>query len=478
MIHIMDGSFAAGEGVFLDPTTQRSAHYGISKAGVIHQYVHEHHTAFHAGIVVNASWALLKPNVNPNFYTMGIEHEGLADDTWTKEQLSASAELVGQIAARWEIPLDPLHVIRHQQIRASKTCPGNWLRDTATLLALVPHSTSPTPTPTATVRTLSAVNLRAAPNTRAPIVQVIPVLTDVAVNGFVAGERVNANACWYADGDGNYLWAGATDRPTPTAKPMPLTFVGRSRALSRDGLASATQSLSVQVPEISSVMAVETSGCGFLPDRRPKILFERHIFHRLTNGQFDDHADISNPQPGGYGPGGANQYDRLGRAITLDREAALQSASWGSGQVMGENFAAAGFADVDAMVGAMCDSEDAQLTAVAAFLKTKGLARALRNHDWSSFARGYNGPNFAQNRYDVKLKAAFQMYSSGAMPDLDIRAAQLYLSFCGFDPGSVDGFMGSRTRAALVDFQTQQQLPTTGQVDGTVLARLVQVALA
>ena len=64
------------------------------------------------------------------------------------------------------------------------------------------------------------------------------------------------------------------------------------------------------------------------------------------------------------------------------------------------------------------------------------------------------------------------------MPDLDIRAAQRYLSFCRLDPGRVDGLMGSRTRAALADFQAKRQLPTTGQVDGTVLARPVQAALA
>jgi hypothetical protein len=28
VVHIMDGSFAAGESVFRDPTTQKSAHYG------------------------------------------------------------------------------------------------------------------------------------------------------------------------------------------------------------------------------------------------------------------------------------------------------------------------------------------------------------------------------------------------------------------------------------------------------------------
>src|SRR5260221_2329921 len=119
---------------------------------------------------------------------------------------------------------------------------------------------------------------------------------------------------------------------------MPLEFIGKSLALSKEGLAAAAQSLSVKAPEIWAVMAVEASGCGFLPDRRAVILFERHIFHRLTGGRFDDGA-ISDPAPGGYGAGGAHQYDRLSRAIAKDRRAALQSASWGLGQIMGENCA-------------------------------------------------------------------------------------------------------------------------------------------
>ncbi len=39
VIHIMDGSLAAGESVFLNPATQKSAHYGVSTTGEVHQYV-------------------------------------------------------------------------------------------------------------------------------------------------------------------------------------------------------------------------------------------------------------------------------------------------------------------------------------------------------------------------------------------------------------------------------------------------------
>ncbi|MGG7377547.1 N-acetylmuramidase domain-containing protein, partial [Escherichia coli] len=36
-----------------------------------------------------------------------------------------------------------------------------------------------------------------------------------------------------------------------------------------------------------AVIHVESSGAGYQADRRPKILFERHVFHRLTGGRFD-----------------------------------------------------------------------------------------------------------------------------------------------------------------------------------------------
>jgi hypothetical protein len=251
-----------------------------------------------------------------------------------------------------------------------------------------------------------------------------------------------------------------------------MDFVGRTRPLSGHGLAAAATSMSVNIQEVWTVLNVETSGCGFLPDRRPQILYERHIFHKLTNGLFDD-GDLSAAATGGYGAGGAHQYDRMVAAMSLDRTAALQSSSWGLGQVLGKNFAAAGFSNVDDMVQAMSDSEDVQLTSVAQFVLANRLDRALATHDWTSFARGYNGPAFATNHYDVRLRGEFQKIETGVLPNLDIRAAQLFLTFRGFHPGPIDGFVGPLTRAAIIDFQQKNGLNQTGFVDDDLLARLV-----
>ena len=243
-------------------------------------------------------------------------------------------------------------------------------------------------------------------------------------------------------------------------------------------MTEATSALDVSLPALWAVMTVETKGCGFLPDRRPLILFERHVFRRITKGRFDgEAADLSNPAPGGYGAAGAYQYDRLDRALKLDRTAALQSCSWGLGQVMGFNYPKVGFGEVEAMVTAMLDSEDNQLQAMVGFVKSFQLARFLANSDWTSFALHYNGPDFQKNRYDWKLSQAYARYVAGPLPSLRVRAAQLYLTYLGLAPGGVDGWFGQRTQRATIAFQKHQGLPQTGALTNETFVSLETVAL-
>src|SRR3954469_3450997 len=246
---------------------------------------------------------------------------------------------------------------------------------------------------------------------------------------------------------------------------------GTARALSAEGLAAVCSQLAVHAPELWTVLSVETSGCGYIADRRPEILYERHYFSRFTKGKFDD-GDISDLHPGGYGPTGAHQYERLSRAFSLDANAALRSASWGIGQAMGNNFVKAGFSSVATMVAAMYDSEDLQIAAMGAFLVNSNLHRPLQAHDWSSFARGYNGSNYAINHYDSRLNGEVQKFASGVLPDLNVRATQLYLTYLGFHPGPVDGVQGSLTLSALAQYQAQKGLPLRPVMDEETVAQL------
>ncbi len=250
-------------------------------------------------------------------------------------------------------------------------------------------------------------------------------------------------------------------------------FRGAALPLDQDGLTAVTDKLGTGVAELWAVVTVETRGCGYLPDRRPVILFERHIFSRETGRRYDAaYPDISNGRVGGYGAAGAHQYDRLQQALALDRTAALRSASWGIGQLMGFNAELAGFADVGAMVTAMVRSENEQLLGMAGEISGNQLDRALRAHDWAAFARGYNGPSYQMNSYDTRLAAAYGKYRSGPLPDLQVRAAQAYLTYLGFAPGPVDGMLGRMTRSAMNDFQQQQGLALTDVIGGDEVAAL------
>ncbi len=256
-------------------------------------------------------------------------------------------------------------------------------------------------------------------------------------------------------------------------------FEGAGKPLSERGLQEAADAIGVGLPALWAVMTVETKGCGFLADRRPQILFERHVFRKRTAGAFDaTDPDLSNPVAGGYGKGGAFQYERLARAIALNRRAALESSSWGLGQIMGFNAADAGFADVEAMVTAMCGSEDAQFGAMMSFIRAHDLAKHLQNNDWSNFARRYNGPSFQKNNYDKKLAKAWARFSVGPLPSLRVRAAQLYLTFLGYNPSAVDGWFGQATQNALIKFQKAKGLAASGRFDEPVFSALESAVMA
>lgn len=146
VIHIMDGTLAGTDSWFANKSSQVSAHYGIGRGGQVHQYVKEEDTAWHAGVVKSPSWNLLKPKVNPNLYTIGIEHEGRPGDAWTEEMKNASAKLIREICQRWKIPTDREHVIGHYQIDGIRrpNCPAY---DKSIIDELIRRAQTPTASP-------------------------------------------------------------------------------------------------------------------------------------------------------------------------------------------------------------------------------------------------------------------------------------------------------------------------------------------
>ena len=181
--------------------------------------------------------------------------------------------------------------------------------------------------------------------------------------------------------------------------------------LTQRGIERAAAFIGCTVRAMHAVIAVEAAGDGFLADGRPKILFERHKFYALCDQARAQEwsrtvPDICNPKSGGY-VGNEGEYPRLYRALQLDADAAIESASWGIGQIMGFNWRLAGERSLHGFVLAMHNDEDTQLMLMANTIRGLGASDELCRLDWAGFARIYNGSGYARNKYDTKLAAAY-----------------------------------------------------------------------
>ncbi|WP_321815682.1 MULTISPECIES: N-acetylmuramidase family protein [unclassified Paraburkholderia] len=186
-------------------------------------------------------------------------------------------------------------------------------------------------------------------------------------------------------------------------------------------LVRAADTLGVPIACVRAVNEVESKGSGFLLGGRPIILFERHVFWRRLKARGIDPTPLAAKYPnivaevyGGY-QGGAAEYARLATAELIDPAAAYESASWGAFQVMGEHWERLGYASVDDFVSRMENGEADQLDAFVRYVAADaGLVAALKARRWATFAKGYNGGDYARNLYDVKLARAFEKYNEPA----------------------------------------------------------------
>ncbi len=161
--------------------------------------------------------------------------------------------------------------------------------------------------------------------------------------------------------------------------------------------------------------------------------------------------------------------------MALDNDAALASTSWGLGQVMGFNADRVGFANTALMVESFIDGEDAQLVAMATFVKRASLADYLSAADWTAVAKGYNGEDFARNHYDEKLRLAHSRFATGPMPNLTVRWIQAALLILGYaEVKAVDGWFGERTQKALLALQRDAQIERTGRADEATIEHLAR----
>jgi len=128
--HCTEGVYPGDLNWLTSVQSQVSSHYLVAPDGKIHQLVDEKKAAWHAGLIVNPTFQGLKPGINPNKYSIGIEVSLLPPAIMTEPQKKSYYELVKDISTRWNIPIDRQHDIGHKEIRSNKTCPGTINMDT------------------------------------------------------------------------------------------------------------------------------------------------------------------------------------------------------------------------------------------------------------------------------------------------------------------------------------------------------------
>lgn len=183
----------------------------------------------------------------------------------------------------------------------------------------------------------------------------------------------------------------------------------------------AAKSIGCEPAVIKAIAEVETGWkpgkTGFQTQRdghvAPIILFEMHVFGRLTGHKYTaSHPELSSRKWDRTKYGSSlNQHPKLQRAVELDREAALQSCSWGLFQMMGFNWKMMGYKNLQDFIDEMYENDRAHLDSFMRFIKGSNLAPALVAKDWKRIARVYNGAGYAQNAYDVKMAAAYKRWS-------------------------------------------------------------------
>ncbi|WP_232427637.1 N-acetylmuramidase family protein [Burkholderia ubonensis] len=205
----------------------------------------------------------------------------------------------------------------------------------------------------------------------------------------------------------------------------------KSLDISDEKYKQVAKDLSCEVAAVKAVAMTESHGAGFCANGLPKIRYERHMFMRASlpkerrfeapplfrkeTNPFPKYPNLCFPAQGDYQNGEKDdsgwasledeqimyQYERLFRACALNRDYAIMACSWGAFQIMGIFWEEMGYASPVELANLAMQGIDGQLDIFVAYCKmNKNAITALKDKNWTNFAKAYNGnsapPSYAE----------------------------------------------------------------------------------
>jgi hypothetical protein len=174
--------------------------------------------------------------------------------------------------------------------------------------------------------------------------------------------------------------------------------------------------------DLKCILDVETSGKAFDKEGNLYIQFEPHLFSKwLTKFEIDHqyskkgegrnvvyYIKAGNIEITNGVEVQSKELAAYSKAKQINEGAAMLSTSFGLGQILGENYALAGYSSARSMIEAFQESERHQVEAICCFLEKTGIKKYLLAEDFKGVASRYNGPAYYINKYDEKLKEAYE----------------------------------------------------------------------
>ncbi len=263
------------------------------------------------------------------------------------------------------------------------------------------------------------------PKLLAPLFVLVSIFMDLALAA--SNPKMNSSRFAFPEEEGSGAGVDSFGRPyiiiegdTIHAAYLPGIVPEKSRPLDDDDYRRVAEELGVEPAAIKAVVSIEagTTQRGFYAEGKPVINFDLSVFRTMAArrnvnlGKYSrSHAVVFNrPNKAKYGSYQKAQQARLDAAMTIDSISAIHGTFWGMFQIGGFNWKRCGASSVQDFVERMSSSEQEQLALFASFIRNSGLLEALRNKNWSAFARGYNGPAYASRGYHTKLANAYARF--------------------------------------------------------------------